>query len=124
MEFKIDDTSCIPIWIQLRNYILHLVLSGEYSNGRQLPSVRELSAELKINYNTVRKVYNDLTKDGFIATERGRGTFVCDVQKAREAASSDVVEVLADDFIDKCHAMGFSSKEILDLVQKKLGDAQ
>ena len=80
MEFKIDDTSCIPIWIQLRNYILHLVLSGEYSNGRQLPSVRELSAELKINYNTVRKVYNDLTKDGFIATERGRGTFVCDVQ--------------------------------------------
>lgn len=124
MEFKIDDTSCIPIWIQLRNYILHLVLSGEYSNGRQLPSVRELSAELKINYNTVRKVYNDLTKDGFIATERGRGTFVCDAQKAREAASSDVVEVLADDFIDKCHAMGFSSQEILELVQKKLGDAQ
>lgn len=122
MGFKIDETSCIPIWIQLRNYILHLVLSGEYSDGRQLPSVRELSTELKINYNTVRKVYNDLTKDGFIATERGRGTFVCDARKAREAAGADIVDILADDFIDKCHAVGFSSKEILGLIQKKLGD--
>ena len=121
VDFRIDDTSCIPIWVQLRNYILHLILSGACPEGSQLPSVRELSSELAVNYNTVRKVYNDLTKDGFIATERGRGTFVCDAQKAREAASADVIEVLADDFINKCHDMGFSSREILQLMQQKLG---
>ncbi len=120
-DFAIDDTSCIPIWVQLRNYILHLILSGTCPEGSQLPSVRELSSELKVNYNTVRKVYNDLTKDGFIATERGRGTFVLDAQKAREAASDGVIEVMADDFIGKCHELGFSSQEILQLMQRKLG---
>ncbi len=121
-RFKIDETCRIPIWVQLRNYILHLILSGTYREGDQLPSVRELSAELEINYNTVRKVYNDLMKDGFIATERGRGTFVCNEQKAREAAGADVVEVMADDFIDKCYEMGFSSREIMNVFERKLGD--
>lgn len=121
-RFKIDDTCRIPIWVQLRNYILHLILSGTYREGSQLPSVRELSAELEINYNTVRKVYNDLMKDGFIATERGHGTFVCNEKKAREAAGADVVDVMADDFIDKCYEMGFSSREIMDVFERKLGD--
>lgn len=120
VSFKIDETCRIPIWVQLRNYILHLILSGEYREGDQLPSVRELSAELEINYNTVRKVYNDLMKDGFIATERGKGTFVCNEAKAREAAGRDVIEVMADDFIDKCYEMGFSSKEIAEVFERKL----
>lgn len=121
-SFKIDETCHIPIWVQLRNYILHLILSGEKREGDQLPSVRELSADLEINYNTVRKVYNDLTKDGFIATERGRGTFVCNEQKAREAAGTDVIEVMADDYIDKCYEMGFTTQQIMDVFQRKLGD--
>lgn len=121
-RFKIDDTCRIPIWVQLRNYILHLILSGSYREGDQLPSVRELSAELEINYNTVRKVYNDLMKDGFIATERGRGTFVSNEKKAREAAGADVMDVMADDFIDKCYEMGFSSREIMNVFERKLGD--
>lgn len=121
-RFRIDETCRIPIWVQLRNYILHLILSGSYKEGDQLPSVRELSADLEINYNTVRKVYTDLMKDGFIATERGLGTFVCNEQKAREAAGADVVEVMADDFIDKCYEMGFSSREIMDVFERKLGD--
>lgn len=121
-RFKIDDTCRIPIWVQLRNYIVHLILSGAYRQGDQLPSVRELSAELEINYNTVRKVYNDLMKDGFIATERGRGTFVCDESKARESASVDVMEVMADDFINNCYEMGFSPREIMSVFERKLGD--
>lgn len=120
-QFRIDETCRIPIWVQLRNYILHLILSGQVKQGEQLPSVRELSANLEINYNTVRKVYNDLMKDGFIASERGRGTFVlCSEQKAHEAAGEDVIEVMAGDFIDKCYEMGFSSKEIAAVFERKL----
>lgn len=120
-SFKIDETCRIPIWVQLRNYILHLILSGQVKEGEQLPSVRELSAELEINYNTTRKVYNDLMKDGFIASERGRGTFVlASEQQAREAAGMGVIEVMADDFIDKCYEMGFSSKEIAEVFERKL----
>lgn len=121
-RFKIDDTCRIPIWVQLRNYIVHLILSGTYREGDQLPSVRELSAELEINYNTVRKVYNDLMKDGFIATERGRGTFVCDEGRARDSASLDVMEVMADDFINNCYEMGFAPREIMSVFERKLGD--
>ncbi|MEG0157611.1 MAG: GntR family transcriptional regulator [Anaerovoracaceae bacterium] len=120
-KFKIDDSCRIPIWIQVRNYILHLILSGTCKEGDQLPSVRELSAELEVNYNTVRKVYNDLMKDGFIAMERGRGTFVCNEKKAKEAAGLDVIEIMADDFIDKCYEMGCPSKTIMEVFERKLG---
>lgn len=119
-RFELDESSCIPLWVQLRNYILHLILSGAYPQGSRLPSVRELSAELKVNYNTVRKVYNDLMKDGFIATVRGRGTIVLDAGRAREAADDGVIEVLADDFIGRCYELGFSAEDIISTVQRKL----
>ena len=56
-DFKLDETSGLPVWVQLRNRFIYLIKTGYYQPGDQLPSVRSLAAEISINYNTVSKAY-------------------------------------------------------------------
>ena len=78
IQITIDDDSGIPIWLQLRNRLIYLITSGYYATGDKLPTVREMAVDLGINYNTVSKVYQDIERDGYIVSKRGRGTFVHD----------------------------------------------
>ncbi len=74
--FRVDETSDLPIWAQLRNRMAYLIRTGGLRAGEQLPSVRSLAADAKINYNTVTKAYRDLELAGLIVSIRGRGMFV------------------------------------------------
>ena len=75
----LDENSGVPIWMQLRNRLVYLVVSGTVAPGSKLPTVRDLSSFLSVNYNTVSKVYRDIEKDGYVITRRGKGTFVAEV---------------------------------------------
>ena len=77
--FEIDESSGLPVWVQLRNRFVYLIKTGHYQPGDQLPSVRTLAAEAAINYNTVSKVYVNLESDGYVESIRGRGVFVRDI---------------------------------------------
>ena len=70
--FEIDESSGLPVWVQLRNRFVYLIKTGHYQPGDQLPSVRTLAAEAAINYNTVSKVYVNLESDGYVESVRGR----------------------------------------------------
>ena len=58
--FEVDESSDLPIWVQLRNRITYLIRTGYFKSGDQLPSVRSVAADAGINYNTVTKAYRDL----------------------------------------------------------------
>ena len=60
--FQVDEKSGVPIWIQIRKRLMFLISSGKFERGERLPSVRELSVRLGVNYNTINKVYQDLAK--------------------------------------------------------------
>ena len=62
--FRINEKSVVPIWIQIRKRLVYLISAGKFERGERLPSVRELSVQLGVNYNTVNKVYQDLERDG------------------------------------------------------------
>ena len=83
--FEIDERSSVPIWLQLKNRLVYLISSGHYKPGDKLPTVRDLAISLKINYNTVNKVYQSLLHDGYLMAHRGRGTFVCDIAQPDKA---------------------------------------
>ena len=70
--FEIDESSGLPVWVQLRNRFVYLIKTGHYQPGDKLPSVRTLAAEAAINYNTVSKVYVNLESDGYVESVRGR----------------------------------------------------
>ncbi len=84
VQITIDSDSGIPLWLQLRNRLIYLIASGRFKAGDKLPTVRELAVDLGVNYNTVSKVYQDIERDGYIVSKRGKGTFVAErVRRSR-----------------------------------------
>src|SRR5438309_11778684 len=76
IAFKLDPRSGVPVYRQIQDQIRYGIASGLLSSGEQLPTVRALAVELKVNPNTVIKAYSDLEREGILTTEQGSGTFV------------------------------------------------
>lgn len=76
MFVHLNPNSGMPIYRQLFQQLRQRIVSGQLSRDEQLPSVRDLAAELKINLLTVAKVYQLLESEGLTETRRGLGTFV------------------------------------------------
>ncbi|GHT80179.1 hypothetical protein FACS1894104_5640 [Actinomycetota bacterium] len=123
-EFKIDDNSGIPVWIQLRRRLVYSIVSGQYKPGDQLPTVRELAVQLDINYNTVNKVYQDLERDGLIESKRGRGTFVSELQGKKLLALDNKIELLADELVREGFDFGMTGGEIIKTVKARVSQHQ
>src|SRR5512136_995689 len=84
MNIRIDKTSRVPIYDQIKEQIKGLIHAGQIRTGDQLPTIRELSVELAVNFNTVALAYRDLVNEGVIITERGKGTFVANTPGEEE----------------------------------------
>ncbi|WP_438821546.1 GntR family transcriptional regulator [Gordonibacter massiliensis (ex Traore et al. 2017)] len=123
MQITIDSDSGIPLWLQLRNRLIYLIASGKFQVGDKLPTVRELAVDLGVNYNTVSKVYQDIERDGYIVSKRGKGTFVAERAPAEAEAAKSEVEFLADEFIRQCRELGVPRQDIADLVRGRLAAA-
>jgi len=66
----------VPIYVQLRDQLLHAIGAGVAGPGDQMPTMRELAVALKVDLNTVRRAYDELERRGVITLQRGRGSFV------------------------------------------------
>jgi GntR family transcriptional regulator len=120
--FEVDESSGLPVWVQLRNRFVFLISTGYYQQGEQLPSVRRLAAETSINYNTVSKVYVNLEHDGYVISVRGKGVFVRDIGEEKRNDTGSVADAVIEDSIKRCIMMGMSLDEIklrmLDVAQR------
>ena len=76
--------------------------------------------QLGVNYNTINKVYQDLERDGYIFTKRGRGTYVSDLKNVDLSAIGQDVEALAVDFVQQALAKGMTPEDIHDLVSEQI----
>lgn len=120
-SFEIDYTSGLPVWIQVKNRIAYLIGSGEFAEGERLPTVRGLATELDISYNTVNRAYMDLERDGYIATRKGRGTFVAEQRDVGAARATDSpIELVIDDMIRACTNAGLVDDDIVAMVKARL----
>ncbi len=68
----------LPIYRQLRDRVVQMILEGVLSDGDALPSVRNVAAEYRLNPLTVLKGYQELVDEGLVEKKRGRGMFVTD----------------------------------------------
>lgn len=76
IEFHLDARSGVPTYVQIVQQVKDALRLGVLDVGDQLPTVREVVAELAINPNTVAKAYRELERDGLVVARQGRGTFV------------------------------------------------
>jgi len=118
--FFLNPQSGIPLYVQLQQQIRQRILSGQLLHGAQLPSVRELSAELHINPLTVTKVYQLLQREGFVETHHGHGTYVAHESPALkiDARRREIAPALEQLVTEALH-LGLSEKEIQALLSEK-----
>jgi len=117
--FQIDAEDPTPIHAQLDRAIQFAILTGRLRVGEQLPTVRQLAVDLKINANTVAKVYGELERRGILETRRGVGTFVREqISGAEQVASRKRrMRELADRFLFDAADLGFGAQEAVDYLE-------
>lgn len=124
--FVIDESSDLPLWVQLRNRLAHLIRTGYFRAGEQLPSLRSLSAEAKLNYNTVVKAYRDLEVSNLIVSIRGRGIFV-EKGVVVDDSPESAIDAMAEQCVHEYRALGLSfrdiNKRIASIVQQMADEA-
>jgi GntR family transcriptional regulator len=113
----------VPIYEQLTDQVKNEIISGRLAEGAILPSVRALSAELRISALTVKKAYDRLEEEGFVVTVHGKGTYVAaaDLKLAAEARRKDAEDGIAA-ALARAGALGFTEEEILEIVRIILED--
>ncbi len=91
MQINIDFRSGQPIYTQIIEQVRQMVANGQLQIGDQLPTVRQLATELRVNFNTVARAYRILDEAGLISTQQGRGTYVW------EKPSEEILDRLKDE---------------------------
>ena len=122
LAFNIDAAHPTPLYHQLERAIRFAIATGKLALGDQLPTVRQLAVDLRINANTVAKVYAELERLGIVETRRGVGTFVKarHFDAARDKDRERELRELEDHFLGKAAQLGFSAKEAADHLRDRL----
>lgn len=118
MESIFNDK--LPIYIQIVAYIKKKIVTSKLKCGDKLPSVRELSAQLKVNPNTLQRAYQELEREGITCTQRGMGTFVVEDINMINTLKKEMAKEIIDSFISGMKNLGFDNKEIMQIVDESL----
>ncbi len=124
MDIRIDKTSRVPIYDQIKEQIKGLIHAGRIKTGDQLPTIRELSVELLVNFNTVALAYRDLVNEGIIVTERGKGTFVASTPGESEMLRirQEKLQALVNALFEETKRLGYSRDEVRQTVERRSSD--
>ncbi len=122
MKLHIEPESKVPIYIQVEEQIRSLIAAGQLRPGDQLPTIRELAAELRVNYNTIARIYLDLDRDGVISTQRGRGTFVAGVPDEGQITRKreEKLRAILRSVLDEARVLGYAATEVAAVFQEEL----
>lgn len=119
MHLRLDHHSGEAIWRQIVEQVKYKVASGELREGDQLPSIRGLADQLKINPRTVVKAYEELAHGGLVIMQQGRGVFVSQQRDAtparvrRKILSESTRRLLAE-----AKRLGADTREVVDIVEE------
>ena len=124
ITFRLDSASGVPFYRQITDQILGGIATGALCAGDQLPTVRALAVELKVNLNTVAKAYKELEIRGVLNTQQGSGTYVAPVEVRRdEVERRRQVVQLVDEFLARAAALGLPPAEVARELEERLGGA-
>ena len=122
LMLHIDFRSGLPIYTQIVNQLQTQVAGGVLKPGDQLPTVRALAEELRVNFNTVARAYRILDEARIISTQQGRGTYITEIPPpaVTERLRKESLQVLTQRFITEAMRLEFSKDEISEMVRVQL----
>lgn len=122
LTLQLDFHSGLPIYTQIVEQIQSQLANGILKAGDQLPTVRALASDLRVNFNTVARAYRMLDEARIISTQQGRGTYITEIpppevtEKLRQASLS----TLTQRYISEALRLGFTQREISQMVKDNL----
>ena len=122
LNLQIDFRSGLPIYTQIVNEIQAQVVTGVLKPGDQLPTVRALAEDLRVNFNTVARAYRLLDEARIISTQQGRGTYITEIPppNVTEKLRRESLEALTHRFISEAMRLDFTRIEINRMVSDQL----
>lgn len=122
MQIKLDFRSGQPIYVQIIDQIRQMMASGDLKPGDQLPTVRQLATDLRVNFNTVARAYRVLDEAGLISTQQGRGTYIWEMpsEEASQRLRQQGLESLTRRYLAAAARMGSSPSEVAEAVVRNI----
>ena len=114
MQIEIDLTSKVPIYVQIIDQIKHMIATSVLRPDDQLPTVRQLATDLRVNFNTIARAYRMLDDEGLISTQHGRGTYILPLpsKKNGELLRHQDLEWLTRHYLNEAASLGYSADEV------------
>ena len=122
MNLELDFRSGIPIYLQVVERIKERLAAGQLRPGDQLPTVRSLAMELRVNFNTIARAYRIMDDSGIISTQQGRGTFILELPspEVSESIRQKALEELTRRYLADAEQMGVSPEELEEVLNKQV----
>ncbi|MCB0119907.1 MAG: GntR family transcriptional regulator [Anaerolineales bacterium] len=122
LTLQLDFHSGLPIYTQIVEQIQSQLVNGILKPGDQLPTVRALASELRVNFNTVARAYRLLDEARIISTQQGRGTYITEIPPPDVSTNlrQDSLSELTQRFISEAIRLGFTEREISQMVKSSL----
>ena len=120
INFVLDPKAGVPFYRQIIDQIKFGIASGGLKAGEQLPTVRALAVELKVNLNTVTKAYKELEIQNILETQQGTGTFIGRTEVQIPAGEKrNKLESICNELLTIAHSYGFTKQELINELQKQ-----
>ncbi len=123
IEFHLDASSGVATYLQIVQQVKEALRLGLLDVGDQLPTVREVVADLAINPNTVAKAYRDLEREGLVVARPGRGTFIASTLAAPSLEHHDGLRRELEEWIANARQAGLDEESIRALISTTLREA-
>ncbi|WP_435789807.1 GntR family transcriptional regulator [Clostridium sp.] len=122
MDINFDDR--MPIYLQIMDLIKKDIVTCKLKCGDKLPSVREMSTNLKVNPNTLQRAYQELERLEIVYTQRGMGTFVSDDITMVKELKMEMAQKIVDSFISQMKSLDFNENEIISTINLKIKEGK
>jgi GntR family transcriptional regulator len=121
IQFKLDPKAGSPFYRQIIDQIKFGIASGNLKTGEQLPTVRSLAVDLRVNLNTVAKAYKELEIQNVLETHQGTGTFIGGDVKIQLPAKEkqNKLKEICNEFSSIAFSYGFSIDDIINQLKKQ-----
>jgi GntR family transcriptional regulator len=122
LTLQLDFRSGLPIYTQIVEQVQSQLANGILKPGDQLPTVRALAEELRVNFNTIARAYRMLDEARIISTQQGRGTYITEIPppKVSGKLKQESLIALTDRFVNEAERLGFSAQEISQMIRDRL----
>ena len=126
MNLAIDFRSGLPIYLQVVERIKERIAGGQLQPGDQLPTVRALALELRVNFNTIARSYRILDEMGIISTQQGRGTYILSVPPpgVSEGIRLQALKALTRRYLTDAEQLGAKPEELDQILKNQTAEWQ